>query len=42
MNILLHNDKKLLYTGYFLLAMVPPVHLGFLGEAYEFCQQFPL
>ena len=41
-NILLHNDKKLLYTSYFLLTMVPPVHVAFLGEAYEFCRQLPL
>ena len=38
--------KKLIKNCYtrvtFLLTMVPPVHVAFLGEAYEFCRQLPL
>ena len=40
--ILLHNDKNCFTWVTFLLTMVPPVHIAFLGEAYECCPQLPL
>ena len=33
-NILLY-DIKLFYTGYFLLSMVSPAHVAFLGESLD-------
>ena len=37
-NIPLHNDKNCYTRVTFLSTMVPPVHVAFLGEAYEFCR----